>query len=45
MWEDVDFYELQMEFIGNNCNVNIDIYNTNEELDNRFNPSNLTACI
>jgi hypothetical protein len=33
MWEDVDFYEVQMEFKGNGCNVFIDIYTTNEELE------------
>jgi hypothetical protein len=33
MWEDVDFYEVQMMYKGNNCNVYIDIYTTNEELE------------
>jgi hypothetical protein len=32
MWEDVDFYEVQMEFKVNDCKVYIDIYTTNEEL-------------
>jgi hypothetical protein len=33
MWEDVDFYEVQMEIKGNGCKVYIDIYTTNEELE------------
>lgn len=32
-WEDVDFYELQMEFKGANCKADIDIYTSNEELE------------
>ncbi|MCM3729986.1 hypothetical protein M3226_31215 [Neobacillus cucumis] len=33
IWDDVDFYELHMEIKGNNCNVFIDIYTRNEELE------------
>lgn len=33
IWEDVDFYEVNIEFNSNNCNVNIDVYTTNEELE------------
>jgi hypothetical protein len=33
IWEDVDFYEVKMEFKGNDCNVYIDFYTTNEELE------------
>ncbi|EFV74829.1 hypothetical protein HMPREF1013_04855 [Bacillus sp. 2_A_57_CT2] len=33
IWEDVDFYELQMEFKGAYCNANIDIYTSNAELE------------
>ncbi|WP_026584991.1 hypothetical protein [Bacillus sp. J33] len=32
-WEDVDFYELQMEFKCANCKAHIDIYTSNEELE------------
>ncbi|GAM12321.1 hypothetical protein [Mesobacillus selenatarsenatis] len=33
IWEDVDFYEVQMEFKGNDCNVYIDFHTTNDELE------------
>ncbi|WP_456276410.1 hypothetical protein [Bacillus sp. AK128] len=33
IWEDVDFYEVQMEFKGNGCKVYIDFYTTNDELE------------
>lgn len=32
IWEDIDFFELRMEFIGLTCKSNIDIYTTNEEI-------------
>jgi hypothetical protein len=33
MWEDVDFFELQIDFYGFSCKANIDIYTTNEDLE------------
>ncbi|MBY6035779.1 hypothetical protein KUV80_03910 [Fictibacillus nanhaiensis] len=33
IWEDVDFYEIRMEFEGNYCSVLIDFYTTNEDLE------------
>jgi hypothetical protein len=33
IWEDVDFYEIRMEFEGNYCSVIIDFYTTNEDLE------------
>jgi hypothetical protein len=33
IWEDVDFYEVHMELKGNDCKVYIDIYTTNEEIE------------
>lgn len=33
MWEDVDFFELQMEIKGLNCMIYIDIYTSNEDLE------------
>ncbi|TKV48323.1 hypothetical protein C1I58_06290 [Bacillus sp. PIC28] len=33
IWEDTDFFELNFDFQGFSCNANIDIYTTNEELE------------
>ncbi|WJE26681.1 hypothetical protein [Bacillus cereus] len=33
IWEDTDFCELNLDFQGLSCNTNIDIYTTNEELE------------
>jgi hypothetical protein len=32
-WEDVDFFELQIELLGLGCKVNIDIYTSNDDLE------------
>ncbi|MGM7681143.1 hypothetical protein ACSVDA_03210 [Cytobacillus sp. Hm23] len=33
MWTDVDFFEVNLSIFGSDCNVNLDIYTDNEELE------------
>lgn len=33
IWTDVDFFEVNLELIGNDCRVNIDIYLDNGHLE------------
>ncbi|MEI5908570.1 hypothetical protein WAK64_16100 [Bacillus spongiae] len=33
IWLDVDFFEVNVELIGNDCKINLDIYLDNEYLD------------